>query len=159
MRPYQVGTAAAIVLIAAAAMFDSRGAFEIAGGTAPGDVGASWYPFWTAALMGVASVFVGYSAMTRPQSKEGVFQTRESVTSVLKLIIPMFLYALSFQWFGFYLATAAYMAFFAWFLGHYRWYGIALAALITPLAVYVLFEVAFRLILPKSIFYTMGFPF
>lgn len=140
-------------------MFDSRGAFEIAGGTAPGDVGASWYPFWTAALMGVASVFVGYSAMTRPQSKEGVFQTRESVTSVLKLIIPMFLYALSFQWFGFYLATAAYMAFFAWFLGHYRWYGIALAALITPLAVYVLFEVAFRLILPKSIFYTMGFPF
>lgn len=159
MRPYQVGTAAAIVVIAAVAMFDSRGAFNIAGGTAPGDVGASWYPFWTAALMGVAAVFVGYAAMVTAQPKEGVFRTRESVTSVLKLVIPMFLYALSFQWLGFYIATAAYMAFFAWFLGHYKWFGIALAGLITPLAVYTLFEVAFRLILPKSIFYTMGFPF
>ncbi len=159
MRPYQVGTAAAIVVIAAVAMFDSRGTWNIAPGTAPGDVGASWYPFWTATLMGVAAMFVAYTAITTPQPKEGVFQTRQSVTSVLKLVVPMFLYAASFTWLGFYIATGIYMAFFAWFLGHYKWHGIALAGLVTPLAVYTLFEVAFRLILPKSIFYTMGFPF
>jgi len=159
VRPYQVGTAAAIVLVAAVAMFDSRGAFNIAGGTAPGDVGASWYPFWTATIMGIAAVFVGYTAMVTPQPKEGVFQTRQSVTSVLKLVIPMFLYAASFAWLGFYIATAVYMAFFAWYLGRYKAVGVLLAGLVTPLAVYLLFEVAFRLILPKSIFYTMGFPF
>ena len=74
------------------------------------------------------------------------------------LVIPMFAYAFSFRWLGFYLATIAYMAFFAAYLGRYKWWGVLLAATITPLAMYLLFEVAFRLILPKSIFYTMGFP-
>lgn len=159
MRPYQVGTAAAIVLVAAVAMFDSRGAWNIALGTSAGDVGASWYPFWSAALMGVAAVFVGVRAFAMPQAKESPFETRESVTSVVKLIVPMFAYAVSFQWLGFYIATGVYMAFFAWYLGHYTWWKIIVAGLVTPLAVYLLFEVAFRLILPKSIFYTMGFPF
>jgi len=158
VRPYQVGTAAAIVLIAAVAMFDSRKVFGEQIGSSPGDVGPSWYPFWAAALMGVAALFVGYRALVTPQTTEGAFTTRESVTSVLKLVIPMFAYAFSFRWLGFYLATIVYMAFFAAYLGHYKWWGVLLAATITPLAMYLLFEVAFRLILPKSIFYTMGFP-
>ncbi|MDO8506460.1 MAG: tripartite tricarboxylate transporter TctB family protein [Candidatus Limnocylindria bacterium] len=158
MRPYQVGTAAAIVMIAAVAMYDSRNVFVMLPGTAPGDIGPSWYPFWAAALMGAAALLVAYRSRLIPQSKEGVFETRESVTSVLKLVIPMFVYALSFRWLGFYLATIVYMGFFAAYLGRYRWWGIAAAALLTPLAIYLLFEVAFRLILPRSIFYTMGFP-
>jgi Tripartite tricarboxylate transporter TctB family len=158
VRPYQVGTAAAIVLIAAVAMFDSRGVFTALPGTAPGDVGPSWYPFWAAALMGLAAVFVGYRARVTPQPAQGAFETRDSVTSVLKLVIPMFAYALSFQWLGFYLATIAYMGFFAAYIGRYKWWGVLLAASVTPLTIYLLFEVAFRLVLPKSIFYTMGFP-
>lgn len=159
MRPYQFATAAAVVVIAAVAMFDSRGAFNIAAGTSPGDVGASWYPFWSAALMGAAAAFVGVRSLTTPQSGESPFASRTSITSVAKLVIPMFLYAFSFQWLGFYLATGVYMAFFAWYLGRYKWWRIVAVGVITPLAVYVLFEVAFRLILPKSVFYLMGFPF
>ncbi len=158
MRPYQVGTAAAIVLIAAVAMFDSRGVFTSLPGTAPGDVGPSWYPFWAAALMGAAAVVVAYQAIVSPQPAQGAFETRESVTSVLKLVIPMFAYAFSFKWLGFYLATVVYMGFFAAYLGRYKWWGVLAAAVLTPIAIYLLFEVAFRLILPKSIFYTMGFP-
>ena len=158
MRPYQVGTAAAIVLIAAVAMFDSRGVFTALPGTSPGDVGPSWYPFWAAAMMGLAAVFVGYRAMVTPQPAQGAFETRESVTSVLKLVLPMFAYGFSFRWLGFYLATIVYMGFFAAYLGRYKWWGVLAAATITPLAIYLLFEVAFRLVLPKSIFYTMGFP-
>jgi len=158
VRPYQVGTAAAIVLIAAVAMFDSRGVFTTLPGTSPGDVGPSWYPFWAAALMGLAAIVVGYRAMVTPQPAQGAFATRESVTSVLKLVLPMFVYAFSFKWLGFYLATVVYMGFFAAYLGRYKWWGILAAAVLTPVAIYLLFEVAFRLILPKSIFYTMGFP-
>jgi len=108
--------------------------------------------------MGLAAVFVGYRALVTPQASQGAFETRESVTSVLKLVVPMFAYALSFQWLGFYLATIAYMGFFAAYIGRYRWWGVLAAASVTPLAIYLLFEVAFRLVLPKSIFYTMGFP-
>ena len=56
-------------------------------------------------------------------------------------------------------STAAYMAFFAWYLGKYKWWGIVAAGIITPLTVYLLFEVAFRLVLPKSVLYPLGFPF
>ena len=160
MRPYQVGTAAAIVLIAAVAMFDSRGVFAIKEGTSPGDVGPSWYPFWSAALMAVGAVWVGIRAFTTPQPAEGPFASRESWTSVLKLVIPMALYAYSFRWLGFYFATAAYMGFFAWYLGKYSWWRILAVAVLTPLAIYLLFEVAFRLLLPKSFLYDLvGFPF
>jgi hypothetical protein len=158
VKPYQVGTAAAIVLIAAVAMFDSRKVFGEQLGSSPGDVGPSWYPFWAAALMGGAAVFVGYRAFLSALPAEGVFTGRESVFSVLKLVLPMIGYAASFQWLGFYLATAAYMGFFSWFIGKYKWYAVVAAAIICPLAIYLLFEVAFRLLLPKSIFYKSGFP-
>jgi len=158
VRPYQVGTAAAIVLIAAAAMFDSRSVFNPAAGTAQGDVGASWYPFWTAAVMGFGALVVGYQALVLPQSKEGVFAGASSVVAVLKLVIPMLLYAISFTWLGFYLATALYMGGFAAYLGRYKWYWSLASAAMTPLAIYLMFELGFRLTLPKSIFYP-GIPF
>jgi len=159
VRPYQVATAAAIVLIAAVAMFDSRGVFAIKEGTSPGDVGPSWYPFWSAALMGIGGVWVGVRAFATPSTGESPFAGRESVTSVLKLVIPMAIYAKSFEWLGFYIATGLYMGFFAWYLGRYKWWAILGAALITPLAIYLLFEVGFRLLLPKSFLYDSGFPF
>lgn len=139
-------------------MFDSRKVFGEQLGSSAGDVGPSWYPFWSAALMGLAAAYVGVRAMTQLQAAASPFTSRESVTSVVKLVVPMFVYALSFQWLGFYIATALYMAFFAWYLGRYKWWAILAAGAITPLAVFVLFEVAFRLVLPKSIFYTLGFP-
>ena len=158
MRPYQVGTAAAIVLIAAVAMFDSRNVFTSLPGTSPGDVGPSWYPFWAAALMGAAAVGIAVRFATTPQPAEGVFAGRESVFAVLKLVIPMVAYAASFQWLGFYLATGAFMGFFAAYLGKYKPYVVLASAIITPLAIYVLFEIGFKLVLPKSIFYKSGFP-
>lgn len=158
MRPYQVGTAAAIVLIAAVAMFDSRSAFAPVAGTAPGDVGASWYPFWAAAVVALGASLAGYQALTLPQAKEGVFAGAGSVAAVLKLVIPMVLYAVSFNWLGFYLGTGAYMGFFAAYIGRYKPWWSLLSALVTPVAIYLLFEVGFRLILPKSVFYP-GIPF
>ena len=159
MRRYQAGTAAAIVLIAAVAMFDSRKVFVTLEGTSPGDVGPSWYPFWAAAMMGGAALVVAYRALATPQAIAGAFAGRESILSVVKLVVPMVLYAFSFQWLGFYIATGGYMGFFAVFLGRYKWYWSAASAIITPLAIYLLFEVGFKLLLPKSILYKSGFPF
>jgi len=139
-------------------MFDSRNVFTSLPGTSPGDVGPSWYPFWAAALMGAAAVGIAVRFATTPQPAEGVFAGRESVFAVLKLVIPMVAYAASFQWLGFYLATGAFMGFFAAYLGKYKPYVVLASAIITPLAIYVLFEIGFKLVLPKSIFYKSGFP-
>ena len=159
MKPYQVGTAAAIVLIAAVAMFDQRNVFVQLPGTAPGDVGPNWYTFWAAALMGAAALATGVRYATAPDvSGPAVFTGRDSIAAVLKLVLPMVAYAASLQWLGFYLATGAFMGFFAAYLGRYRWYFSVASAVITPVAIYVLFEIGFKLVLPKSIFYVHGFP-
>jgi hypothetical protein len=171
VRPYQLATAAAIVLIAAVAMFDSRSAFSPSAGTSPGDVGARWYPFWAAAIMGIAALVVAYRSVTLPQAAEGVFQGRQSVFAVLKLALPMVVYALligGIGWrttdftytiippLGFYLATAAYMGFFAWWLGRYRIWWVALIAVAFPLVIFAAFELGFRVSLPKSFLYNSG---
>lgn len=108
--------------------------------------------------MGAAALVVAYRYATTPQPSEGVFAGRDSVLAVAKLVVPMVAYAASFQWLGFYLATGAFMGFFAAYLGRYRWYTSLASAVITPLAIYVLFEIGFKLVLPKSIFYIRGFP-
>jgi putative tricarboxylic transport membrane protein len=171
VRPYQVATAAAIVLIAAVAMFDSRAAFSPSASTAPGDVGSRWYPFWAASIMGVASIIVGYRALTTPQGVEGAFQGARSFLAVLKIAVPMLVYALligGIGWkttdftyvvvppFGFYLATALYMGLFAWWLGRYKIWWVGLIAVAFPLVIFVAFEIGFRVTLPKSFLYSSG---
>jgi putative tricarboxylic transport membrane protein len=171
VRPYQVATAAAIVLIAAVAMFDSRAAFNPSAGTAFGDVGARWYPFWAATIMGIASVVVAYRALTVPQSVEGVFEGARSLFAVLKLAVPMLLYAVliggigfrtaEFTYsiippLGFYLATALYMGLFAWWLGRYKIWWVAAITVAFPIVIFAIFEIGFRVSLPKSFLYTSG---
>ena len=156
-----MGTAAAIVLIAAVAMFDRRDIFRFIAGNSPGDVGASWYPFWAAAIMGLAAVGIAIRTATTPQPTEGAFAGgRESVLAVVRLVVPMVLYAASFAVLGFYIATGLYMGFFAFYLGRYKIQWIAASAVITPLLIYLMFEVGFKLLLPKSILFQLipGFP-
>jgi len=171
VRPYQVATAAAIVLIAAVAMFDSSAAFNPSAGTSPGDVGARWYPFWAAAIMAAAGLVVAYRALTTPQSAEGVFAGRTTLFAVLKLALPMLVYATligGVGWrteetiytviprLGFYVATALYMGGFAWWIGRYKIWWVALILVAFPLVIFVAFEVGFRVSLPKSVLYEQG---
>ena len=160
-----------IVLIAAVAMFDSRAAFSPSAGTAPGDVGARWYPFWAASIMGVASLIVGYRALSTPQGAEGAFAGSRSLFAVLKLAVPMLGYAFligGIKWrttdftytvippFGFYLATALYMGLFAWWLGRYKIWWVGAIAVAFPIVIFAVFEFGFRVSLPKSFLYETG---
>jgi hypothetical protein len=164
-------TAAAIILIAAVAMFDSRAAFSPSAGTAIGDVGARWYPFWAATIMGIASVVVAYRAMTTPQPAEGAFHGSQSVFAVLKLAVPMLVYAFliggigfrtaEFTYtivpkLGFYLATGLYMGLFAWWLGRYKIWRVAAITVAFPIVIFLIFEIGFRVSLPKSFLYSSG---
>ncbi len=160
MRPYQVATAAVIILIAAVAMFDSRAsALPDTTGTAPGGLGAGFYPFWSAFLVAAASAVVVYRTLSTPQPAEGPFAGRESVIAVTKLILPMLLATAAIVWLGFYLVTGLYMGFFARFIGRYRWLWTIVPAVAVPLVLYVVFELGFRVSLPKSVLYRSGLPF
>ena len=156
MRRYEAATAAVIVLIAAVAMFDTRkGALPDVAGGAPGGLSGGFYPFWSAAVLGFFAALVMFRSLTTPQAVTGVFKDRRSVTSVLTLAVPMVLAAALIPILGFYLMTGLYMGLFAAWLGRYKWYWVAAVALLFPVVIYAIFELGFRVSLPKSIFYDL----
>lgn len=158
MRPYEVGTAAVFALLAGVAMFDSRRGALVGSANDPGGIGSGFYPFWSAGLVAVAALLLAYRYATRPQPAQGVFEGRQSILAVLKLVLPMVAFAASIGWLGFYLAIAAYMGFFARYIGRYRWLAVLATAIGFPVIMYLAFERGFRLVLPKSILYGDVFP-
>ncbi|MBI2773111.1 MAG: tripartite tricarboxylate transporter TctB family protein [Chloroflexi bacterium] len=156
MRPYQVATAAIFLLIAAVAMFDTRsGALPTSAAGVPGGLRGGWYPFWSGAVVAVAAIVVGAQTLRRPDTEPGVFKDRGAVLYLAKFILPMIVttYLMSDKLLGFYVATAAYVAYYAGLVARYRWYWAVLAGIAIPLVIYLVFEVAFKALLPKSVFY------
>ncbi|MBM4434191.1 MAG: hypothetical protein FJ028_03600 [Chloroflexi bacterium] len=156
MRPYEAATAAIFVLIAAVAMFDTRsGALPTSAAGLPGGLRGGWYPFWSAFVIAAAGIAVLFRALRAPAAAEGVFKDRGAVFDLAKFVIPMALtaYLMSDKLLGFYLASAAYVAYYAAFVARYRWYWSLAAALAIPLVVFLIFEVGFKALLPKSFLY------
>jgi len=144
------------MVIAAVAMFDTRkGALPDIAGGAPGGLSGGFYPFWSAAVLLVFGALVALRSLTTPQAATGVFKDRQSVTSVLTLAVPMVVAVALIPYLGFYLMTGLYMGFFAAVLGRYKWYWVLAIAVLFPLVIYAIFELGFRVALPKSIFYDL----
>jgi Tripartite tricarboxylate transporter TctB family len=159
VRVYQRATAAALVAIAAIAMFDSRaGALVDTSGRSPGGIGPGFYPFWAAAVMAVGGLIVIFRTASAEASTGAVFESRDAVGSLVKLVGPMLLATAAMVWLGFYLVTCLYMGFFARSIGRYRWVWVALISLVVPAVIYLAFELGFRVRLPKSALYDLGFP-
>jgi tripartite tricarboxylate transporter TctB family protein len=157
LRRYEVATAAVIMLIAAVAMYDTRrGALPDLTGVAPGGLGAGFYPFWSAGFVFVFGALVIWRSLVVPQPAQGVFKDRHSVTSVLWIVLPIIAAVGLMGYLGVYAITALYMGFFAAVIGRYRWYWVILIAVVFPLGLYLLFELGFRVGLPKSELYDLG---
>jgi len=154
---YQIATAVAFMLLAAVAMVDSRaGALVDRTGSEPGGIGAGFYPFWSAGLVFVCAGAVAYRTWVTPQPRVRVFEGREQVIAVLKLVVPMLVATLAIPKLGFYLVSGLYMGLFARWIGRYRWILVAGVTVAMPAAIYAGFEFGFRVSLPKSFFYDAG---
>ena len=94
-----------------------------------------------------------------------------AVDPAWRLALPMVVYALliggigfrtaDFTYriipqFGFYLATALYMGLFAWWLGRYKIWWVAAIMVAFPIVIFAVFEIGFRVSLPKSFLYSSG---
>src|SRR6266508_3275453 len=146
MRTFEIGTAAGLMLVAAIAMFDS---FRRSGWTASGP-DAGFYPFWSAAMMGVASAIILVRSLRGPDSGP-FFASSHGAAVLAKLSVPMVAAVVLIDWVGFYVVSGAYMALFARWVGRYNWVIVAGIALGLPIALYLVFERGFRVPLPKSL--------
>lgn len=145
------------MVLAAVAIFDSRaGALVDRTGTQPGGIGAGFYPFWSAALVFACAAYVGYRSLSNPLAGTAAYENREALIAALKLIVPMLIATALIIPLGFYLVTALYMGLFARWIGHYRWILVLVIMVAMPAAIYAVFEIGFRVSLPKSFLYDAG---
>ena len=152
MRKYEIGTAAAIITVAVIAMVDS---WRKAGWTPTGpDTG--FYPFWSAAVMAGAATVALAQAARRPPAVSSIFESAAGVRAFLTLVVPMVLATALIAPLGLYIASGAYMGYFAKVVGRYRWVYVFALTVGVPLALYFGFERAFRFSLPKSVLYAPG---
>ncbi|WP_156387608.1 MULTISPECIES: tripartite tricarboxylate transporter TctB family protein [unclassified Methylobacterium] len=117
--------------------------------------GAGWdagpqngfFPARVGWILLIAAAAALVSAVRREDS---VFVTYGQLRMVGSVFAPLFLYVLAIEFVGIYTASALFMAVFMVMLGEFRWWQTLLAVVAVPLVAFWVFEIQFRLSLPKG---------
>jgi putative tricarboxylic transport membrane protein len=98
-----------------------------------------------ASLYGLAVAFVRWRRVATT-----TFVTRDQLRRVLQMFVPTFLFCLMTQWLGLYFASFLLIAGFMRFIGRISWWKSLLTSFLFALIMFVTFEIAFDVIMPKG---------
>jgi putative tricarboxylic transport membrane protein len=111
---------------------------------------AGYFPFYLSVILAAACVYgIGKEFLAREQAGE-TFVTRAQLRRVLQVFVPTLLFCLFMQWLGLYVASFLLVAGFMAFIGRIAPWKSLLTALLFVLAMFVTFDVAFDVIMPKG---------
>ena len=111
---------------------------------------AGYFPFYLAVMLGAASLYGLFVAMRQRALAEQPFVTRDQFRRVLQVLVPTFLFVLLTALLGLYVASFILVAGFMWFIGKIAAWKSLLAAFIFVAVMFVTFDVAFDVIMPKG---------
>jgi hypothetical protein len=97
-----------------------------------------------------ASAINFVSALRMPESKNTTFVGRGQLKLVLSVLIPSAIFAGLIGWLGIYVSAILYVGFFMRWLGRYAWWKLVAVALGNSTFFYLIFEVWFKIPLPKG---------
>jgi putative tricarboxylic transport membrane protein len=111
---------------------------------------AGYFPFYLAVILAAACLYgLGKEFLARRQSAE-TFVTRAQFRRVIQVFVPTLLFCLLTQWLGLYVASFLLVAGFMMFVGRIAAWKAVLTALVFSLAMFVTFDIAFDVIMPKG---------
>jgi hypothetical protein len=111
---------------------------------------AGYFPFYLSVILAAACVYgLAKEFLARKGTKE-VFVTREQFWRVLQVFVPTLVFCLLTQWLGLYVASFLLVASFMIFVGRIAPWKSLLTALIFVLTMFVVFDIAFDVIMPKG---------
>lgn len=142
-RLVEILVALLLIGIAALALWDSYGR------------GAGWdggpeNGFFPARVAGILAIAAGAVLVGALRREDGVFVTYGQLRLVAQVFVPLLLYVLGIALLGIYLASALFVGVFMAMLGDFRWWQVALGVVLTPLVTFWVFELQFRVPLPKG---------
>jgi putative tricarboxylic transport membrane protein len=111
---------------------------------------AGYFPFYLSLVLGAASLYGLVSALISRASTVQAFVTRDQFRRVMQVFVPTLLFCVLTQWLGLYVASFLLIAGFMWIVGRIALWKSLTTALLFSLAMFVTFEIAFNVIMPKG---------
>jgi putative tricarboxylic transport membrane protein len=109
-----------------------------------------YFPFYLSVVLAVAGLYgVGAALLSRSEAAE-TFVTRAQGGRVLAVFVPTLLFCLAMQYLGLYVASFVLIAGFMRFVGKMAWWKSLTTALVFTALMFVTFDVAFDVIMPKG---------
>src|SRR5260221_3259362 len=111
---------------------------------------AGYFPFYLSVILASACLWgVAKEFLARKQARE-TFVTRAQLRRVLQVFVPTLLFCFLMQWLGLYVASFLLIAGFMVFVGRLAVWKSLLTAILFSLVMFVTFEIAFDVIMPKG---------
>ncbi len=143
----EVAVAASIFLLGAIVIYDSARL-----GARWGDDGpqAGYFPFYIGLILCASSAVNLALALLNRRDRDRTFVEVGQLKLVLTVLIPSAIYVGLIGWTGIYVASAVYVAFFMRRLGKYPWWKVAAVSIGNSVAFFLIFEIWFKVPLPKG---------
>jgi len=146
-RTMEIAVAIFVLLCGAIVIYDS-----VRLGAKWGEDGpeAGYFPFYIGLLLCIASVVNLLGALAAARRDDSDFVELRALKLVFSVLIPTAIYVGLISPLGLYLASTVFIAFFMRWLGKYAWWIVAAVSIGNSVVFFVVFEVWFKIPLPKG---------
>ena len=111
---------------------------------------SGYFPFYVGLFICVAAGITFVRGLNDLARRNKAAVTVGGLVQVLRMLVPTALYVVLVQVIGIYVASTLYLGFFMRWLGRYSWVKVLPVAVGVSVAFYLLFEVWFKVPLPKG---------
>ena len=109
-----------------------------------------YFPFYLGVIICISSVVNAVRALPLHGPHNKTFVEVGQLKLVLSVLIPSAVFVALIGWLGIYVAAILYVGFFMRWLGRYAWWKLAAVALGNSAVFYLIFEIWFKIPLPKG---------
>ena len=111
---------------------------------------SGYLPFYLCLILAAASLYGLGKAIVARELGAKTFVTRDQLRRVLQVFAPTFAFVALTQWLGIYVASLLLVAGFMRVVGRIAWWKSLVTSVLFALVMFVTFEVAFDVIMPKG---------
>ncbi len=147
VRTAEVVTAAGFLAIGAVVILDS---VRLGIGWRDDGPQAGYFPFYIGVIICVSALINLAAGIVSGARKNPAFVERGQLKLVLAVLVPTTVYVGLIGWLGIYLASALFVAAFMRWLGKYAWWKVAAVSVGNSAVFFLIFEVWFKIPLPKG---------
>ncbi len=151
MRAWEIAVAIGFVIFGAVVVWDSK---RLGSQWASDGPQAGYFPFYIGVIIIIASIANLLVAINSGAKGNKAFVRRSQLKMVVTVMVPCTIYvaliANPVYSLGIYEASAIFIAFFMRYLGKYGWGKIAAVSVTVMFAFFLMFEVWFKVPLPKG---------